>query len=145
MANGKRTQEGQEQQAGQRAAESAWQHAEGAWYHTESAVEGTSHHTKGTAVKKSSKGSKSGKGNKGSKSSKAHSGKKNHTAMQNGGSHNPYWAWHCRHFSFNELSKRGYRKSLKDSDRKGGKDRYGKCGGQFNGKHISRGIPRRGC
>ena len=122
MANGKRTQEGQEQQAGQRA-------AEGARYHAES----TRYHTKGTAVKKSSK------------SNKVCSGKKNHTATQNGGSHNPYWAWHCRHFSFNELSKRGYRKSLKDSDRKGGKDRYGKCGGQFNGKHISRGIPRRGC
>ena len=142
MANGKRTQEGQELQAGQRAAEGTRYYAEGAWQHTEGAVEGTSHHTKGTAVKKSSKGSKSGKGNKGSK---IRSGKKNHTATQNGGSHNPYWAWHCRHFSFNELSKQGYRKSLKDSDRKGGKDRYGKCGGQFRGKHISRGIPRRGC
>ena len=139
MANGKRTQEGQELQAGQWAAEGTRYHAESAWQHAEGAVEGTSHHTKGTAFKKSSKSSKV------SKSSKAHSGKKNHTPTQNGGSHNPYWAWHCRHFSFNELSKLGYRKSLKDSDRKGGKDRYGKCGGQFNGKHISRGIPRRGC
>ena len=142
MANGKRTQEGQELQAGQWAAEGTRYHAESAWQHAEGAVEGTSHHKKGTAVKKSSKGSK---GSKDSKSSKVRSGKKNHTATQNGGSHNPYWAWHCRHFSFNELSKRGYRKSLKDSDRKGGKDRFGKCGGQFRGKHISRGIPRRGC
>ena len=46
MTNGKRTQEGQELQAGQRAAEGtryyaegAWQHTEGAWQHTEGAVE----------------------------------------------------------------------------------------------------------
>ncbi len=74
----------------------------------------------------------------GKKPCKAQAGKKKNALTQNGGNHNPYWGGNCSHFSFRKISKWSRGKGRKPSNGK-----YD--GGQFNGKHISCGIPRRSC
>ncbi len=83
----------------------------------------------------------------GKKPSKAHESKKKSAITQNGGNHNPYWGGNCSHFSFRKISKWSRGKGCKDgkhgNGRIAGNGKYD--GGQFNGKHISCGIPRRSC
>lgn len=89
--------------------------------------------------------SQGAEGKKPSKASKAHSGKqekkqkKKSTDSQNGGNRNPYGTGHCSRFSFKEFSERVCGKGRNYECGSNGK--Y--IGGQFKGKHISSGLPRR--